>query len=116
LYKTLSSDVHQTESNPLVGNVGTQNIGKGLSQSRTVHFKNADAAWEYNQKYGGTYSPQMVWGGTSVNTQSLANSVTRQLEGMAQATGLMRVMGPNPQALRRTEPKARRLRKRISTC
>lgn len=99
LFKTLAADVHETVSNPLVGNVGTRNIGKGLSQSRTVHFKDADSAWAYNQKYGGNYSPQMVWGGTATNTQSLAHSVFRQLENMAQATGLMRVMGPNPQAL-----------------
>ena len=99
IYRTLASAVHETESNPLIGNVGTRNIGKGLSESRTVHFKSADDAWAYNQKYGGIYSPKLVWGATPGNTQSLAHSVTSQLQQMAQATGLMRIMGPNPQAL-----------------
>ena len=97
VYASLVTNVHEADLAIGVGNVGTANIGKSMSQSRTIHFKDAESAWAYNQKYGGAFSPNLVFGERFVNNQSLANSVLHQLQNMSQQTGLMRVLGPNPQ-------------------
>lgn len=63
---------------------GPGNLGKRMSQERVLHFQSADAFYEYNQAFG---------------QGNLRESVFRGLRGSAENTGLMRVLGPNPEAL-----------------
>jgi len=63
---------------------GPANLAKKLSQSREVFFKDADAWFDYNSKYGAANLREAVVGG---------------LRSRAEATGLMRVLGTNPEAM-----------------
>ncbi|SAL59726.1 hypothetical protein AWB71_03315 [Caballeronia peredens] len=63
---------------------GPGNLAKKLSQSRVVHFKDADAWFDYNQLYG---------------TRSLREAVAAGLDRGTQQIGLMRQLGPNPKAM-----------------
>lgn len=63
---------------------GPGNLAKRMSQERVLHFKGADDFYEYNQAFG---------------QGNLRESVFRGLKGAAENTGLMRVLGPNPEAL-----------------
>lgn len=63
------------------GFTGTRNLAKKLSQERVITFTDADAAFEYNQKYG--------YG-------NLRESVMSGLRHSAESTGLMQVLGTNP--------------------
>lgn len=66
-----------------MGMVGSKNIGKSLSHTRTLHWSSADAAFEYNQKFG---------------SGSVAEGVTAGLRNMASSTALMKIFGPNAEA------------------
>lgn len=68
---------------PSGGFTGAGNIGKRLSHDRVLHFKDADAGFEYNQKFG---------------SGTLAEGVTYGLEKLASDTALMARMGPNAEA------------------
>ncbi len=61
---------------------GSANIAKRLSKSREILFKNADAWFDYNEKYGGGNLRESLVGGLRVR---------------AEATGMMRVLGTNPE-------------------
>jgi hypothetical protein len=63
---------------------GPANLAKKLSQSREVFFKDADAWFDYNQKYGAANLREAVIGG---------------LRARGEATGMMRVLGTNPEAM-----------------
>lgn len=61
---------------------GPGNLAKKASQERTLHFKNADDAFDYNADYGmGNIRETFVTG----------------MHRMAESTGLMQVLGTNPE-------------------
>jgi hypothetical protein len=60
---------------------GPANLAKKLSHERSLHFKDADAWHNYNEKYGSGNLREALFGG---------------LMRSADATGLMRSMGTNP--------------------
>ncbi|VVE77381.1 hypothetical protein [Pandoraea sputorum] len=86
LYRNLASGLHMkaVPAGEISGFKGPANIAKKMSQDRTIHFKDADAAYEYNQKYG---------------MKSLREGVVGALSRSADSTGMMKVLGPNPGAM-----------------
>lgn len=62
--------------------VGPGNMAKKVSQSRTLHWKDADAATAYLREFGPANG-------------SLAETVLNDFRGSARAAGLMKVLGPN---------------------
>jgi len=52
----------------------------GVSQPRTLHFKDADSWYQYHQKYGDS---------------SIRESVASNLDHLANATGMMQILGPS---------------------
>lgn len=64
--------------------LGPANLAKKLSQSREIYFKDADAWFDYNQKYGAKNLREAFIGG---------------LRSRGESTGLMRVLGTNPEAM-----------------
>lgn len=81
LYTQFASGEHiRFKEGAETGFKGFANIGKKMSHERVLHFKDADASFEYNHRFGsGTLAEGMLYG----------------LERMAQDTALMRRMGPN---------------------
>lgn len=63
---------------------GPGNLAKRVSQDRVIHFKNADAWFDYNQTYG---------------SRNLREGVAAGLNHSAQALGLMKSLGTNPGSL-----------------
>lgn len=63
---------------------GPGNLAKKMSQGRTIVFRDADAWFDYNQKYG---------------TGNLRESIASGLSHSADATGLMQVLGTNPRGM-----------------
>ena len=63
---------------------GPANIAKKASQSRTIHFLDADAWADYNAAYG---------------MGNLRESIIRGLEHSGQSTGAMMRLGTNPEAM-----------------
>lgn len=61
---------------------GPGNLAKKLSQGRVLHFKSADDWFAYNREYG---------------TGNIREAVVMGLSRSADATGLMRVLGTNPE-------------------
>lgn len=66
---------------------GPANLAKKMSQSREIHFKDADAWFDYNQVYG---------------NRNLREAVTGGLTLSAEKTGLLRSLGTNPQSMLQT--------------
>lgn len=81
VFTELASGVHlRFQDGGATGFTGFANIGKRLSHERVLHFKDADASFDYNARFGsGTLSEGMLFG----------------LERMAQDTALMEHLGPN---------------------
>lgn len=65
--------------------VGPGNMAKKVSQSRTLHWKDADAATSYLREFGPANG-------------SIAETVMNDFRGAARAAGLMKVLGPNYEA------------------
>jgi hypothetical protein len=88
VYDTLASgEAHRAtggDSDLSLAFTGPGNLAKRLSSHRTLHFRNADAWHNYNQKFG---------------FKNLRESIAGDLEHMARNTGLMEVMGTNPRAM-----------------
>lgn len=63
---------------------GPSNLAKKMSQSRVLHFKTGDKAYEYFKTY---------------NRMSLAEAVLNGITHDAQAIGLMETLGTNPEAM-----------------
>lgn len=63
---------------------GPGNLAKKLSQGRSILFKDADAWFDYNERFG---------------TGNLRESVLSSLTHSADATGLMQMLGTNPEAM-----------------
>lgn len=87
-YDGLSTGVHlktvEAPDGKMAGFKGFANLAKRASQERVLHFKDANAWFDYNTAYG---------------TGNLRESVIRGLERAAQSTALMRTLGTNPQAM-----------------
>lgn len=86
IYDNLASGDHmrpisKVEASPFKG---PGNLAKRVSQDRVVHFKDADAWFDYNQTYG---------------TKSLREAVAGGLTRGAEQIGLMRQLGTNPGAM-----------------
>lgn len=82
VYAGLSSGVHLANAEGAAvprGQGGS--IAKRMSQDRVLHFKDADAAYEYNLKFGGG---------------SLREALMFGFERTSQQTGMMRIWGTNP--------------------
>jgi hypothetical protein len=67
----------------MAGFKGPSNIAKRASQSRTLHFLDADAWFDYNAKFG---------------VGNLNEAVLTGLQSAAKQAGIMKVLGTNPQA------------------
>ncbi len=86
LWNDLASGNHMraTPLNEPSGFKGPGNVAKKISQGRTIIFRDADAWFDYNQKYG---------------TGNLRESVIRGLGHSAESTGLMQILGTNPRSM-----------------
>lgn len=81
MYTRFASGAHyKVETGGTTGFKGMANIGKRLSQERVLHFKDADASFEYNRRFG---------------SGNLAEGMLFGLEHVAESTALMRALGPN---------------------
>jgi hypothetical protein len=86
LWNDLASGNHMraVPNGEVSGFKGPGNLAKKVSQGRTILFRDADAWFDYNQKYG---------------TGNLRESVENGLAHSADSTGMMQVLGTNPQAM-----------------
>lgn len=82
-YNGLVSGVHMKHGQKPSGFKGPRNLAKKMSQERVLHFKDADAWFEYNQEFG---------------TGSLREAVLGGLDKMGESTALMRKLGTNPES------------------
>jgi hypothetical protein len=95
-WKAISSGIHDTTRGQVkYGDVGAAtgpgNLAKRVSQERKLIFKDGDAWADYNQEFG---------------RGTLMDAVRGGLENGAKNTALMRVWGPNPEAMHDTITKA----------
>ncbi|HHR5702545.1 TPA: hypothetical protein ACS624_005743 [Klebsiella michiganensis] len=84
VYDGLASGVHFSADKPdwMNGFKNSQNAAKRASQERVLHFKDGVSWHEYNQQFG---------------TGSLREALFGGLNNAARTTGMMRVLGTNPQ-------------------
>ncbi|GAA0504777.1 hypothetical protein [Pigmentiphaga daeguensis] len=85
LYANLATGNHLKDApaDP-TGFRGPGNLAKKLSGQREIHFKDADAWYEYNQRFG---------------QKNLREAVTAGMIRSADSVGMMRVLGTNPAAM-----------------
>jgi hypothetical protein len=91
VYANLASGNHlksEGAQDALGGFKGPGNLAKRLSQERELHFKDADAWFDYNAKFG---------------SSSVLEAVFHGLERAARNTSLMDVWGTNPEAAFRAD-------------
>lgn len=86
IYQSVSSGLHlkhggKADKAPEISR-SPANLAKRVSQEREIFFKDADAWFEYNQRFGNGNLRESVLGG---------------LDRAGEATGLMRKLGTNPQ-------------------
>lgn len=87
VYDALSSGVHLkhgADNTSLFAFKGPGNLAKRISQSRSLHFKDADAFMEYNNLFG---------------TRSLTEGIFQDLDRAARSTALLETFGTNPRAM-----------------
>jgi ribosomal protein S20 len=60
-----------------------RSVAKAVSQSRVLHFKDGDAWFDYNERFG---------------SQKLADAVLGGLEKASRSAGIMKILGINPEA------------------
>lgn len=87
VYEALKSGIHlkhEAKNDTLFAFKGPGNLAKRISQSRSLHFKDADAFMEYNKQFG---------------MRSLTEGIFRDLDYAAKNTALMEKFGTNPRAL-----------------
>lgn len=84
VYKGLASGIHlKADTGPkLTGFKGPGNLAKRVSAERVLHFKSADDWMAYNNEFG---------------TGSLREAVFGGLRKAGQSTGLLRILGTNPE-------------------
>lgn len=84
-YTGIVSGIHESlavNANKMAGFKGPGNIAKKMSQGRKLEFKSADDWFEYNREFG---------------TGNVREAVLVGLSKSADATGVMRVLGTNPE-------------------
>lgn len=84
VYKNLVSGNHQKAPADVTAFKGPGNLAKRLSQDRVLHFKDADAWFDYNEKYG---------------MDSIRESVANSLDSASQAVGIFQKLGTNPKSM-----------------
>ena len=84
IYENFATGKHLDSVNPdwFAGFKGSDNLAKRVSQGRVLHFKSADAAFEYNERFG---------------EGGLLEAAHTGIVRAARATALMRTFGTNPQ-------------------
>lgn len=84
IHEGLYSGHHGSPADPaeLMGFTPTLNIAKKTSQRRILHFKDAEAAYKYNEMFG---------------IKRLSDSIFSDLHFRSRNITLMKNMGPNPQ-------------------
>ena len=60
------------------------NVARGMEKHRTLHFKDAEAAVAYHERFGEGH---------------VLNAVARKLNAAARKAGLMEIFGPNPESM-----------------
>jgi hypothetical protein len=86
VYKNLSTGTHlkfDYGGRPENAFKGPRNLAKSASAERVLHFNNSDDWFDYHEQFG---------------VGSLSSAFMHGIEWHAQNTGLMRVMGTNPEA------------------
>lgn len=84
-YDALKSGVHDSvAAKDLSGFQGTTNLGKKLSEDRTIQFKSADDWLAYNDKFG---------------KGGVMDAIVSGADGAARNTALMQKFGTNPEAM-----------------
>ncbi len=88
VYDGLASGVHLSSEKPdwMKGFKGSQNVARKASQERVLHFKDGISWHEYNKQFGVGSLREAIFGG---------------LESSARNTGLMRILGTNPENMLR---------------
>jgi hypothetical protein len=84
VYKNLVSGNHQKAPADVTAFKGPGNLAKRLSQDRVLHFKDADAWFDYNEKFG---------------MDNIRESVANSLDSAAQAVGIFQKLGTNPKSM-----------------
>lgn len=85
VWNNLASGVHTTStSETLAGYSGPGSVAKKVSQERVLHFKSADAWFDYNQQFG---------------RGNVFDAVLAQIEKGSRDVALMRHLGTNPGAM-----------------
>ena len=86
VYSGVATGLHaKTRAAPNTsGFKGPRNVAKGMSQERVLHFRDADAWFDYNAEFG---------------AGNLREAAFHGLSRSAQDVGLMRVLGTNPEAM-----------------
>ncbi|MCW9471266.1 hypothetical protein ORL24_10955 [Klebsiella grimontii] len=84
VYDGLASGVHLASEKPdwMKGFKGSQNVARRASQERVLHFLDGQSWYEYNREFGVGSVREAIYGG---------------LEASARNTGLMRILGTNPE-------------------
>lgn len=80
----LASGTHLKNTREVSGFKGPGNLAKRLSQDRIIQFKDADSWFDYNQQFG---------------LRNLREAVAAGLSKSADALGLLRSLGTNPESL-----------------
>ena len=81
LYLDFSTNTHVSSRAPVsTGLKGVGNIGKSLSHSRVLHFKDGSDAFDYHEKFG---------------TGSISDVFMSSFLRMGESTALMKFFGPN---------------------
>jgi hypothetical protein len=81
MFTQLSNGYHVKFSDKAGGPQGIGSPASGLSHERVLHFKNADAEFEYHQRYG--------------TGNNLLDNMVSGLHKMARDTAIMNTAGPN---------------------
>lgn len=84
VYDGLASGVHLASEKPdwMKGFKGSRNVARRASQERVLHFLDGRSWYEYNREFGVGSVREAIYGG---------------LEASARNTGLMRILGTNPE-------------------
>jgi len=85
VWDSLASGLHETSGgDALAGFSGPGNLAKRVSQERLLHFKSADAWFDYNEKFG---------------KGGVVDAALHAIEKGTRDVALMRQLGTNPEAM-----------------
>lgn len=85
IWQNLSAGIHTTStSETLSGFKGSANLGKKVSQERVLHFRDADAWFDYNAQFG---------------RGAVIDAVIMQVDKGSRDIALMKSLGTNPEAM-----------------